>query len=334
MELRDAFGRFAENDIKLYAISYDDQQALSEFAKLENVPYKLLSDIDSEVIRRFGILNTQTERSGGPLYGVPYPGTYVVDEDGVVVDKFFYDSYKRRDSAENLIDAALGRVVLAEDNPRARGGDEEIRVSATLHGGNGSLKQGAMRRLVVRFELREGLHIYGEPVPEGMLPTSVEVSGPDGIVFEDPVYPPTTPLRLEASGLTLPIWSGTVDVQIPVYALSRFVSECRPVDQESVTLEVTVRYQACDDHDCLLPRTETLNLEVPVEPVDVQKIGIHAGHGQRESPMHSMAHMRRLVLRKARSRPWALFRYLWQNVRLEWAALRRRAAPPPPDEVG
>jgi len=250
----------------------------------------------------------------------------VVDEEGVVVDKFFYDSYKRRDSPENLIDAALGRVVLAEENPRAEAGDEEVRVRATLHGGNGSLKQGAMRRLVVRFELGEGLHIYGDPVPEGMLPTRVEVSGPEGIVFEDPVYPPTTPLRLEAAGLTLPVWSGTVDVQIPVYALSRFVSECHPVDQESATLEVTVRYQACDDRNCLLPRTEKLTLEVPVEPVDVQKIGIHAGHGQRESAMHSTAHMGRLLLRKARARPLGPLRYLWRNLSLEWAALRRRVA--------
>ena len=333
MELRDAFPQFAEHGIKLYAISYDDREAISEFAEMHDVPYKLLSDIDSEVIGRFGILNTQVERSDGPLYGIPYPGSYVVDEDGVVIDKFFYDSYKRRDSPENLIDAALGRVVLAEGNPHAQGGDEEIRVSATLHGGNGSLKQGAMRRLVVRFELREGLHIYGEPVPEGMLPTSVEVSGPDGVVFEDPVYPPTTPLRLEPAGLTLPVWSGTVDVQIPVYALSRFVSECRPVDRESATLDVTVRYQACDDHDCLLPRTEKLSLEVPVEPVDVQKIGIHAGHGQRESAMHSGAHMRRLLLRKVRSRPLGLFRFLWKNIRLEWAALRRRAAAPARNEV-
>lgn len=324
MELCEAFRKFEQHGIKLYAISYDDQQALSEFASLQRVPYRLLSDVDSQVIRQFGILNTQVEPTDGPLYGIPYPGSYVVDERGVVVDKFFYDSYKRRDSPENLIDAALGRVVLAEDNPHVEAGDPEIRVTATLHGGNGSLKQGAMRRLVVRFELRDGLHIYGEPVPEGMVPTTVEVSAPEGIVREAPVYPPTTPLRLDATGQTLPVWSGVVDVQIPIYATSRFVSECRPVDRDAATLEVTVRYQACDDHNCLLPRTEKLSLEVPVEPVDVQTLGIHAGHGQRESSMNSSAHIRRLLLRKVRARPLGLPRFLLKNLRLELAARRRR----------
>ncbi len=133
------------------------------------------------------------------------------------------------------------------------------------------------------------------------------MSAPEGIVFEDPVYPPTTLLRLEAQGLTLAVWSGTVDVQIPVYATSVFTSECRPLDQDAATLEVTVRYQACDDHNCLLPRTEKLCLEVPVEPVDVWSIGIHTDHGQRESAMHSAAHLRRLFLRKVRAQPLACF---------------------------
>ena len=50
--------------------------------------------------------------------------------------------------------------------------------------------------------------------------------------------------------------------------------------------------------------------------------------------MHSAAHMRRLVLRKVRTRPLGLFHYLWKNVLLEWAATkRRRAAAQPRSEA-
>ncbi len=59
MELRDAFRKFEEHGIKLYAISSDNQEAIAEFAKMHDVSYKLLSDVDSKVIRQFGILNTQ-----------------------------------------------------------------------------------------------------------------------------------------------------------------------------------------------------------------------------------------------------------------------------------
>ena len=81
-----------------------------------------MSDVDSEVIRRFGILNDQVSPGDAMLYGIPYPGVFVTDEQGVVVAKFFHDTYKKRDSPELLIDAALGRVELSDDAPRATGG--------------------------------------------------------------------------------------------------------------------------------------------------------------------------------------------------------------------
>ena len=98
-------------------ISYDDQGIRDK----QGIPFPLLSDLDSEVIRRYGGLNTQIEPEDGFFYGIPYPGVLVTDGDGTVVAKFFHDTYKKRDSAEVIIDAALGRVQVAEDAPRPRG---------------------------------------------------------------------------------------------------------------------------------------------------------------------------------------------------------------------
>ena len=316
-ELRDAYDRFVENGIKLYAISYDDQEVLSEFARTHHIPYPLLSDIDSEVIRAYGILNEEAG-PGGPWYGIPYPGTYITDEDGVVVEKFFHDSYKKRDSAETLIDTALGRVLLGPDEPSAAASDEQIRLSATFHGG--PIKQGAMRRVVVRFELPAGLHIYAEPVPEGMVPTTVTVRGPEGLVVEPPIVPPSSTLKLPGIDVELPVWSGSVDIQVPVHALSTLLSECRPLEQSSTTLEIDVRYQACDDRACLLPRSETLRLEVPMEAMDVPALRINLGHGQREAAFDGAPHLRRLALRKLRKDPLGFLRFIGTRIRLELAA--------------
>ena len=84
----------------MYAISYDDSEALIEFAEKQGIQFPLLSDIDSKVIRQFGILNEQVTRNDALLYGIPYPGVYVTDEGGVLVAKFFHDSYKKRESPE------------------------------------------------------------------------------------------------------------------------------------------------------------------------------------------------------------------------------------------
>ena len=100
--------------------------------------------MDSTVIRRYGILNDQIEPGDAMLYGIPYPGVFVCDEAGKVIAKFFHDSYKKRDSAELLIDAALGRVVLDDAAPQEQGGDEDVRITAVVHGGGGrrSLTEG------------------------------------------------------------------------------------------------------------------------------------------------------------------------------------------------
>ena len=309
--------------VKLYAISYDDGEALAEFREKQDIPYPLLSDVDSAAIRRYGILNDRIRPGDALLHGIPYPGVFVCDEDGVVISKFFHDTYKKRDSPERLLDAALGRVVLDGSGPRAEGGDAEVRVSAAVRGGTGSLRQGIIRELVVRFELAAGLHVYGEPVPEGMIPVQVEVQGPPGLVVQAPELPPTTPHRLPEMDLTLPVWSGTVDVRVPFYAVGELASETRPLDRGSATLSVTVRYQACDDRTCLLPRTEVFTLELPLDVVDVPRLSIHMGHGQREAEYDAFPHARRLLRRKIRQAPFGFLRYLVKQSRLERAARRR-----------
>ena len=297
---------------------------LAEFSEKQDIPYRLLSDIDSETIRRYGILNDQVGREDVFLEGIPYPGVYVTDEEGVVVAKFFHDTYKVRDSPEMLIDAALGRITVSQDVPSAQIEDDEVRVSAFVHGGGGTIRQGIRRQMIVRFDLGDGIHIYGEPVPEGMIPTTLALSGPAGLVFEDPIYPETKTLRLESVDMELPVWSGTVDVVVPFYAVGELVSETRPLDMEGVEIQVELAYQACNDVSCFPPQRETLTVEVALDVIDIPRLGMHMGHGQREGHFDGMPHMRRLFLRKLRKYPLGGPRLVLKTLRLELAAAWRR----------
>jgi hypothetical protein len=323
--LRDAYHKFQRAGIEIYAISYDDQAVLREFSEKQKIPYRLLSDVDSTVIERFGILNDQVGRGDAFLTGIPYPGVYITDEDGTVIAKSFHHSYKKRDSPEMLIDAALGTIQLDDDGESASDTTEALRVTAKVHGGKGTIRQGVRRQLVVRCELANGMHLYGEPVPDGMVPTTISLSGPPGLVIEETCAPATTPLHLESMGMTLPIWHGIVDFVIPFYATGELASETRPLDVPAVDLELTVRYQACNDEICLAPQTLALPLRVSLEVVDVPALGMHTGHGQKEGNFSGAPHMARLILRKFRQNPLGLPRLIWKTVGLEWAARRRRA---------
>lgn len=279
--------------------------------------------MDSKVIRDYGILNDSIAPGDAFLYGIPYPGVYACDAEGRVIRKFFHDTYKKRDSAEIYLDAALGRLRLRESEIRDQRADDEVRIQLALRGGKGSIRQGIIRQLLLRFELTRGLHIYGEPVPEGMIPLQIEVKGPDGLVVESPELPPARELHLTDMDVKLQVWSGSFDVCIPFYPTGELASETRPLDAESATISVSVRYQACNEATCLLPKTETFELELPLDVVDVPHLALHLNHGQREGSYNAMGHALRLLRRKVLPHPIGFIRYLISNRKLARAARKR-----------
>lgn len=286
----------------------------------------MLSDVDSEVIKRYGILNDGIQPGEGFLYGIPFPGSFVTNSDGVVVAKFFHDSYKKRDSPELMIGAALGQTVLSDEGPRATSNDAEVNLTVALHGGKGKIRLGMRREIVARFELSDGLHLYGEPVPEGMVPTRVKVSGPPGLVVEDTQAPPTTPLRLLSLDAELSVWSGVVDLRVPIYATSELTSDTRSIEGETIDIDVEVQYQACNDTECLLPRTKKFSLTATLDVIDVPGVKFYRDIGQREPGYDGAPHVKRLVLRRFLRNPIKFIQFVAMTVRLHKDHKRRVAA--------
>ncbi|MDP2327854.1 MAG: protein-disulfide reductase DsbD family protein [Dehalococcoidia bacterium] len=118
-----------------------------------------------------------------------------------------------------------------------------------------------MRRvpILVRFDLDEGLHLYGEPIPDGYIATTVEVAAPEGIETAATTAPPTHRFRMEGLDETFHVFEGRVEFEVPVWTTVR--------EGGPFALDVTVRFQACDDRQCFLPQTRTLRVEARLEPL-------------------------------------------------------------------
>jgi hypothetical protein len=224
------------------------------------VDFTLLSDPDSEVIERFGILNTLIDPDDHPWYGIPYPGAYVIDGDGVVIAKFFETSLHFRASADQLLRAALGEQI---ELPPLEPKDGQVEFDVSFDGE--VLHPGILRDLIVRFAVPDGQHLYGEPVPAGMVATSVEIDDDVGLIVRPPVLPPTTEHTLAGTGETLQVFEGDVIVRVPLTHLARSLIRN---DDDTLVQRVsgTVRWQACDDDACHLPRTERFTIDIPAAP--------------------------------------------------------------------
>ena len=97
--------------MKVVGVSYDSVEVLKGFADKQKITFPLLSDPESKTIIAYALKNKETagKKIGKiELDGVPYPGTLLVDKDGVVRAKLFLDGYKDRHSVEELAKAAEG----------------------------------------------------------------------------------------------------------------------------------------------------------------------------------------------------------------------------------
>jgi peroxiredoxin len=326
VELQEALPKFEAAGIKLYAVSYDAPEALADFAANHGITFPLLADRGSKIIRRLGILNHNVTRDQVPYYGIPFPGTYLLDEEGKVLEKFFNRNLADRNSAESMIDSALGEILLGEEEPTARGGDRDIKISSTYHGGGGSLKAGIGREIVVRFELAPGLHLYDDPLPDGMVATSIDVSGPPGFIVGQVVKPETHALALPGIEADLNVWDGRVDFIVPVHVDSRIASLVDKPGYDQISIDVAVRYQACDDKACRIPQRESMTVEVP--------IGLHTAHrmaghldGAVTTTMDSQKHMMKMVRRGLLRSPFKGSQFLKQTMAaIKRGPTRRRAA--------
>ena len=103
LDLRGIGETIEDHGYNLVAISYDAPEKLKAFSSKYNFPFAMLSDRQSEIIKAFGILNTEMAEDT-PYYGIPYPRVYIVSAEGVVQHVLSEEGYKKRPSPEDILE--------------------------------------------------------------------------------------------------------------------------------------------------------------------------------------------------------------------------------------
>ncbi|TPH13398.1 peroxiredoxin family protein [Litorilituus lipolyticus] len=101
IELKASSAKLNKLGYGVAALSYDSTEILAQFSQEHQLPYPLLSDQNITTINAYKIRNKQYNQ-GDSNYGIPYPGIVIIDNQGKVVDKYFYQGYKQRVNFEML----------------------------------------------------------------------------------------------------------------------------------------------------------------------------------------------------------------------------------------
>jgi hypothetical protein len=236
---------------------------LKNFADRKHITYHLLSDPDSKIIRTFGILN-ETVPADSMAHGIPYPGTYVVDTSGKVVAKFFENDFKERIPTLEILDQVGG----ARGSAQAAVEAKQLRLmpsaSTTVVHPNQRVA------LFLDIDLMPKMHVYA-PGVEGYIAIEWKMTGTAAKTY--PVsYPAPENLRLEVIKETVPVYRGHVRLAEDVVIGPEAQVKPKLNEQGEMVLEGSLRYQACDDHECYIPETVPLKWIFKFEPLDRERV--------------------------------------------------------------
>ena len=92
--------------VRVVGVSYDTVDVLNKFSDQRKITFPLPSDPDSNTITAFGLINTEAK---GKTEGVAYPGTMILDKGGTIRAKLFFEGYRERHDAENIV-KAVGEI--------------------------------------------------------------------------------------------------------------------------------------------------------------------------------------------------------------------------------
>ena len=100
--------------------------------------------------------------------------------------------------------------------------------------------------------------MYGSPAPEGCIPLQVDVVAFEGLDTGRTALPKPRPFRVEGQDDGFLVHEGNVEATIP-FNIVPF--------QETATLSISVRYQACTDSICYPP--DDVSLDLTLNGVDL-----------------------------------------------------------------
>jgi peroxiredoxin len=267
IELQSRLGELKAKGLGLAVITYDSPAVLADFSTRRSIAFPLLSDPGSQTIKAFGILNTTVEEKS-TSFGIPFPGTFIVNRTGIVTARFFEDAYQERTTVSNIL-LKLGDTRPATNAQRIA----TDHLDAITYATDDVVAPGSLFSLVIDIRPRQGMHVYApgaasyrvvalklDPHPL-LMPRSVEYPAHEIYHFKPldervPVF--QKPFRL---------------IQELSLATSR-EARAALAENGAMTIRGALEYQACDDKLCYVPTSVPVTYTIGVRSLDTERANI------------------------------------------------------------
>jgi hypothetical protein len=260
VELQGRLEELQRQGLGLLAVSYDAPDVLKAFAASRGITFPLISDPDSAVIRRFGLLNTTVE-PGTRTYGIPFPGTFVVDRQGMVRSRHFEDAYQERNTVASILvsrGATPYGPALSVDAPH---------LTMTAAVSDDVVAPG--ERVSIAFDVtpKRGMHVYA-PGKHTYQVVRVSLEPAAWMRVHPTIYPPSQIYHFQPLDERVEVYQEPFRLVQDVTILATPEVQKSLAAERSVTIRGRLEYQACDDKVCYSPQTVPVSWVLALKPLD------------------------------------------------------------------
>jgi len=266
VELESQIANFKKRGLGVAAISYDSIEVLKDFTARKKISYPLLSDPESKVIKDFGLMNEIDYPPGNMAHGVPFPGTFVTDGEGLIVTKQFEKAYQERHTAASLL---VGMGEGLENGATKEIVKDPFVLKTSVS--NEEVAPGRRVTLVLDFVMAPKMHAYA-PSVKGYKPLAFRLAENPFVTAHEVRYPDSRPYTFAPLKETVPVFEGHFRILQEVTALGPnrgpTGAPSSAIQMTEIDLNGTLDYQVCSDTVCYAPASIPLQWTLKVVPLD------------------------------------------------------------------
>lgn len=276
--------------IGVAAISYDSPAVLQDFAQRRGIDFPLLADEGSEVISRYGILNTVAAEGLGPdaenpdvmadvaryvsvfgasqaIVGTPYPGTFMIDADGRVTSRYFEEFYRERNTTSNVL---LKEGIGVSPIEAIEGSSPQL--DFTAWPSNTGVSVGTRFSIAVEVRPNENMHVYAPGAEaNGYRVIGLELAPSDMYRMEPVEYPDSEIYYFAPLDEYVPVFQEPFTLLQEIVMAGSAETEAALAEMDTITISGFLNYQACDDAICYLPQSVPVSFVLDAESPDRQR---------------------------------------------------------------
>lgn len=150
---------------------------------------------------------------------------------------------------------------VAAESPAPEEGQKREIVTAKAYLNVDKLPPGGTCEIVVFLDIEEGWHINTNPArPENLIPTKLTVASNTGVTLDKVSYPKGKPFQIEGFDEPAQVYEKQAVLR------GRLTIPADVNGATSDSLEISIKYQPCNDQQCLAPKTAKLTGKVPIAP--------------------------------------------------------------------